>query len=231
MTWIHTPVSRSIVFPSKVNRINFDDIVLEYYFDIRRFFADTFFEKFEKTTTAPKMVFFDFEIDREIQGQKNIYIYYDREKNEICISRDILGNTGFIQKNIVSALGIYLLIAHEFGHAFEELWKLTMSQEEQEGFADIFSGYAFRSAYTGNNLSMEQVVGALLVYEELWTICREMEERFGTKNIHGNENVRVKNFLTGYMMTPQKFTSYIEQFTQKKEGIKSFKNLLLSILR
>lgn len=42
-----------------------------------------------------------------------------------------------------------------------------MSQEEQEGFADIFSGYAFRNVYTGNKLSMEQVVGALLVYEEL----------------------------------------------------------------
>lgn len=231
MSWIDTPASQPIVFPEKVNRNNFDDIVWDYHRYIRRFFYDTFSKNFDKKVAGPSIVFYDYEIDREIQWQKNIYIYYDREKNEICISRDMLGNIWFIKKNNITALGLYLLIGHEFGHAFEELGDLTMTQIEQEGFADIYSGYAFRHAYQDNNMHLETMRWALLIFEELWVLCREMEEKYGTKNIHGDEKVRIKNFLTGYMMTPQQFSESVAQFAQTKKGIKLFKNLLLSFLK
>jgi len=185
MPWIDTPASQPIVFSEKVNRNNFDDIVRDYHRYIRRFFYDTFSKNFDKKIESPSIVFYDYEIGREIQWQKNIYIYYDRVKNEICISRDMLGNIWFIKKNNITALGLFLLIAHEFGHAFEELWIL----------------------------------------------CREMEEKYGTKNIHGDEKVRIKNFLTGYMMTPWQFADYVEQFAQTKNEIRSIKNILLSILK
>lgn len=58
-----------------------------------------------------------------------------------------------------------------------------------------------------------------------------MEEYHGTKNIHGDEKIRVKNFLTGYMMTPQKFASYVAQFAEIKEQIKTIKSLLLSLIK
>lgn len=217
-------------YPYFVAQKDFESLSLLYYEHIRDFFLKTFQDTLEKSITPPSFHFFDDEIIFDSQKEWGIYACYDRINNRICISRALLWKKWTAYEDISSWIWLYLIIAHEFGHALEELWELTMSNEEQEAFSDIFAGYAFRHFYTDLWSEPRAIFDAIYAFHWLWLASARISESRSQKNIHGDEKIRVHNFLDGYMCTPATFSRHIQQYARTRKQLKEVRNALLGII-
>lgn len=151
-------------------------------------------------------------------------IRYEPTIHRICFP---INHTWEMEELLRIPMGIFVVIAHEFWHAFEETNHYSLSQKERERFADIFCGYVLRKYW----LREDEFSQVIEIFLKLGKISEEWSIHNWIENIHGTSTQRVRYFLDGYMMTSISWGKFLKEIPRTKQELYKIHKQLLGIIQ